>query len=103
MSKVTREEMLDFLGEWKEDLDHQEAGWYPDDETIYNAVRTLIEHGPEVDEAFVEKWNQKIAESVNVQAITEVGEQSFNCDLVYPGSENLRAMLTEAGVTVKEG
>jgi len=64
---------------------------------------SLIAHGPEVSREFVEKWNKRIAESVNVQVITEVGEQSFDWDLVYPGSENLRAMLTEAGVTVKEG
>jgi len=105
--KVTREDMLQEFDQMTENCREQMdlagscqgcLGYYGN-----KALRCLIEHGPKVSREFVEKWNKRIAESVNVQVITEVGEQSFDYSLVYPGSENLRAMLTEAGVTVKEG
>ena len=55
---------------------------------------------PEVTEEFVEKWNQVIAERVNVQMKKDFIREEIG--LVYPGTENLTQMLEEAGVEVKK-
>lgn len=60
----------------------------------YNAQK------PEVTEEFVGKWNQVIAERVNVQMKKDFMREEIS--LVYPGTENLTEMLEEAGVAVKK-
>ena len=64
------------------------------------AIRELIKNQPEVTEEFVEKWNQVIAERVNVQMKKDFIREEIS--LVYPGTENLTQMLKEAGVEIVE-
>ena len=59
-----------------------------------------LEKKKPVTEEFVEKWNQVIAERVNVQMKKDFIREEIS--LVYPGTENLIQMLAEAGVEVKE-
>ncbi|MEE9390569.1 MAG: hypothetical protein V3U91_04935 [Candidatus Aminicenantaceae bacterium] len=59
-----------------------------------------LEKKKPVTEEFVEKWNQVIAERVNVQMKKDFIREEIS--LVYPGTENLTQMLAEAGVEVKE-
>lgn len=59
-----------------------------------------LEKKKPVTEEFVEKWNQVIAERVNVQMKKDFMREEIG--LVYPGTENLTQMLEEAGVEVKE-
>jgi len=47
---------------------------------------------------FVEKWNQIIAERVNVQMKKDFIREEIS--LVYPGTDNLTQMLKEAGMEV---
>ena len=54
----------------------------------------------QVSREFVERWNQTIAERVNVQMKKDFVREEIG--LVYPGTENLTQMLEEAGVEVKE-
>ena len=59
-----------------------------------------LQQKSEVTEDFVGKWNQVIAERVNVQMKKDFMREEIS--LVYPGTENLTEMLKEAGVAVKE-
>lgn len=70
-------------------------------EQAYQQIRGRILNKPKVSKEFVEKWNQIIAERVNVYNIEHFGEVN-NLGLVYPGTENLKEMLQEAGVEVEE-
>jgi len=87
MSKVTREEMLACIKAYQEFDLFPDRRW--DDEL--NAIRALIEHGPKVSRAFVERWAKKIDR--------DYGDFTTRAD---PTRDNLKAMLREAGVTVKE-
>ena len=57
-----------------------------------------LEKKKPVTEEFVEKWNQVIAERVNVQMKKDFIREEIS--LVYPGTENLTQMLKEAGMEV---
>jgi hypothetical protein len=63
---------------------------------ICNLVKRLPAKKPTVTKAFVEKWNQTIAERVNVQMKKDFIREEIS--LVYPGTDNLIQMLNEAGV-----
>jgi len=54
----------------------------------------------QVSREFVERWNQTIAERVNVQMKKDFVREEIG--LVYPGTENLTQMLKEAGLEVEE-
>ena len=89
--KVTRERMLGLLA----DLERiSRISWSPETLNILYAIRALIEHGPEVDEAFVEKWTKKFRWI----------EDGFKYHPGWGYTKNLvREMLAEIPVTVKEG
>jgi len=62
------------------------------DKIIHDAIRRLIEKGPEVDNAFIERWTSQIFFlPLNAMAVW------YEC---IP--KQLRDMLREAGVRVKE-
>jgi len=77
MSEPTKREML----EWTCKI----HAAYPDDINIIYAIRRLIEHGPEVDEEFVEKW------------VRGVGMLECNHN-----KSVIKELLREAGVKVRE-
>src|SRR4030067_1291711 len=71
MSKpeVSKKKMLSSLQEWRDRLIEDNRAsestdfWNEEenrDQTMYLAIRALIENGPEVDEEFVERWRRKL-------------------------------------------
>jgi len=70
-------------------------------------IRTLLEEHitieywkPKVSKEFIEKWNQTIAERVNVQMKKDFVREEIG--LVYPGTENLTQMLEKVGCEVEK-
>lgn len=104
MNKLKGEELLEWL---KENIDryaflqisHPHLAYYPTerDKQAYQQIKGKIKKSW-VTEDFVEKWNQIIAERVNVQMKKNFIREEIS--LVYPGTENLTQMLKEVGMEV---
>jgi len=65
-----------------------------EDDARFDEIRALIEHGPEVDTAFIEKWARKIT-----------NDDWISPSMTYATKlriQDLTAMLAEIPVTVKE-
>ena len=96
MSKFKKKDLVKYFDEMCLFLANHH--WTKGDERAI-AIREMIQRSG-VTEEFVEKWNQVIAERVNVQMKKDFIREEIG--LVYPGTENLTQMLEEAGVEVKE-
>ena len=83
--KVTREEMLGWLRDKQLEADDLQDGHAFD---MVVAIRTLIKHGPEVSKGWIWRHLNKWNEFYGFIPIT---------------MNDLIIMITEAGVTVKEG
>ena len=96
---MTTKEMLEFYDGLIEDAissggDYGEFPMDPDSEKQFRLAAepiriAIIERGPEVSRAFVERWAKKIDR--------DYGDFTTRAD---PTRDNLKAMLREAGVTV---
>ena len=126
MSKTKEEELLESLENWVGPIWRNPRSMYPGskDERAYKQIKEMIKNHAEqeeievryieiildlydrlekkvaVTEGFVEKWNQVIAERVNVKMKKDFIREEIS--LVYPGTENLAQMLAEAGVEIRE-
>ena len=96
---VSKEEMLDEL----DCCVHNASVLFGIDKRsklVLDAIRALIEHGPEVSREFVEKWRGKIIEIEIGPDYPETSSTEYTTR--FRIKDNIISMLTEAGVTVKE-
>ena len=91
MNKPTKEKMdkwlITAMSHMKTIYEENGIPWSEEDEEMFQAIRDLIENGPEVDRKFVRRW----ANSLNF---------AMYADAEY--KRLIKLMLREAGVLVKE-